>query len=522
MVETVTGKDRSNGISYVDVVKGDAVQPPEVFLEESPLEAGVTKVSTDKFFSQESHDLEVERLWKRVWQMACHEDDIPNPGDTHVYDIASLSFLIVRGNDNKVRAFPNSCLHRGRAICDADRKSLHVLRCPFHGWSWTLDGELKEVPCQWDFPTVTKEEYSLPQVNVGHWGGFVFINPDPDCEPLEDFIGDFDRHFQIPFERRYKAAHLVKRLPCNWKVAQDAFMESYHVVGTHPELIPTFADANSKYDVWGNYSRALTATGPTSPHVDEFEPDYEPFPDGKVFQSFKHPISGHVFERLEENRVKVTDRNGKTGVFDVNANHIEGEVLSADPHMCNWIGGKIKEGEEDFPSVFPHDDTYAFREMNAKATRDMYRQLYGWGDEIEEYSDADFVDAIFYSVFPNISPWADFNPIFYRFRPYGDNPEECLHDVMWMVPLPEGAERPEAAKPTFLDLDDDYIEAPGFISYLLKVFNQDLLNHKMVQKGMHSQPNKEIILASYQETKLRHFYQTLEKWLTSEDAPRSK
>ena len=85
MVETVTGKNRSNGITYNDLASGDAVPPPEVYLEDSPMEPGVTKVKTDRFYSKEAHDLEVERLWKRVWQMACHEDDIPNVGDTHVY-----------------------------------------------------------------------------------------------------------------------------------------------------------------------------------------------------------------------------------------------------------------------------------------------------------------------------------------------------------------------------------------------------------------------------------------------------
>ena len=106
---------------------------------------------------------------------------------------------------------------------------------------------------------------------------------------------------------------------------------------------------------------------------------------------------------------------------------------------------------------------------------------------------------------------SDFNPIFYRFRPDGDNPEQCLHEVLYMVPLPEGAERPAPASCTFLDLDDDYTEAPDFSGFLLKVFNQDAVNHPMVQKGIKNHPKGEIILASYQESKLRHFYQTLDK-----------
>lgn len=520
MVETVTGKNRSNGVRYSDLVRGDKVAPPAVYLEESPMEAGVTKVKTERFWRQEEHDLEVERLWKRVWQMACHEDEIPNIGDTHVYDIAGLSFIIVRTAADKVKAYPNSCMHRGRALCDADRKGLKVIRCPFHGWSWSLDGELKEVPCQWDFPSVTEKEYSLQTINVGHWGGFVFINPDPNCESLEDFIGDFDRHFQIPFERRYKAAHLVKRVPCNWKIAQDAFMESYHVVGTHPELMPSFADANSKYDVWGNYSRAISGSGPASPHVGDLDADYEAFPDGKAYQSFRHPLSGILFERLEENRVKVTDRKGNSGLFDMYANHIEGDVQSADPHMCNWVGGKLQKGDEELPELLPHGDTEAYRAARASATREMYRPQFG--DFIDTVSDSDFNEAIFYSLFPNISPWSDFNPIFYRFRPDGDNPEQSLHEVLLMMPLPEGQQRPAPAKCTFLDLEDDYTDAPDFMGYLLKIFNQDNLNHAMMQKGIRNQSKGEMILATYQESKLRHFYETLDVWLASDKAPKSK
>ena len=96
MVETVTGHDRSDGITVDDLLKLDKVAAPATFFESSPMKPGLTRVATKRFYSQEDHDLEVERLWKRVWQMACHEDDIPNVGDTHVYDIAGLSFIIIR------------------------------------------------------------------------------------------------------------------------------------------------------------------------------------------------------------------------------------------------------------------------------------------------------------------------------------------------------------------------------------------------------------------------------------------
>ena len=520
MVETQTGHDRSDGISYDDILRNDSVPPPAVYLENSPLAPGVTRVPVEKYFSREQHELEVERLWKRVWQMACHESDIANVGDTYVYDIAELSFIVVRVSENEVKAFPNACLHRGRTLCDSHRRELKVFRCPFHGWSWNLDGSLKEIPGHWDFPSVKAEEYGLPEIRVGHWGGFVFINPDSECEPLENFLGDIDRHFGIPFERRFKAAHLIKVLPCNWKVAQEAFMESYHVVATHPELLGYFSDVNSKYDVFGNLSRAISASGPPSPHTGLVNPDMSSYPDKKAFTSLRHMISGHVYRRLGENRVEVTLQDGRTGIFDQYAEYIDGEVKSADIQMCSWVGGAICEGEEDTPMEYSTESPHAYRDEVASARREALRPQFGEG--VEKISDADLVDAIYYSVFPNISPWGDFNPIFYRFRPNGSNPEESLHEVMYMVPLPEGVPMPEAAKCTYLGVDDDYCDAPEIGSSLAKIFNQDFVNHRQVQKGLHSHPKGHTIFASYQETKIRHFHQTLDKWLSSDKAPLSE
>ena len=519
MVETVTGHDRSNGISYNDILATDKVPPPPVYLEDSPIPAGVTKVAANRYFSKEEHDREVERLWKRVWQMACLESDIPNVGDTHVYDIAELSYIVVRVSPTEVKAFPNACLHRGRSLCDKAEKELSVFRCPFHGWSWHLDGRLKEIPGHWDFPSVTAEEYSLPEVRVGHWGGFVFINPDPNCEPLEDFLGDIDRHFGIPFERRYKAAHLIKRLPCNWKVAQEAFMESYHVVATHPELLGYFSDVNSKYDVFGNVSRAMSASGWPSPHTGLETPTMSAYPDGKAFQSMKHMLSGHTYNRIEEDRVEVVAPDGRRGMFNEKAEHLNGDVKSADPQMCSWVGGKIVPGEEDTPMQYPTESGQAYRQFTASKRREGLRAQFG--DYANQISDADLNDAIFYTVFPNVHPWADFNPIFYRFRPDGGNPERCLHEVMYMIPVPEGQEMPAPAQCTYLDIDDDYTLAPEFGSSLLKIFNQDGVNHAAVQKGLHSHPKGETIYASYQETKIRHFHAKLNEWLDSEVPPRS-
>ena len=136
-------------------------------------------------------------------------------------------------------------LHRGRQLREHPGP-VTELRCPFHGYAWNLDGSLKHVPCQWDFPQVVPEEFRLPEVKVGTWGGFVFINMDPNAEPLDSFLGDLPKHFERwPLEKRFKQAHVARVLPTNWKTVQEAFMEAYHVVATHPQLLPGIGDTNS-------------------------------------------------------------------------------------------------------------------------------------------------------------------------------------------------------------------------------------------------------------------------------------
>ena len=186
---------------------------------------------------------------------------------TIVYTIASLSVLVVRSAPDTIKAFVNSCLHRGRLIRD-DGGPAFELRCPFHGYCWNLDGSLKQIPAEWDFPQVDRDEFHLPELRVGTWGGFVFVNFDPECRPLEDHVGELDAHFERwPLERRFKQAHVAKILRCNWKVAQEAFMEAFHVVATHPQLLAGIGDANSQYDVFGTFSRAITPNGTPSPHL---------------------------------------------------------------------------------------------------------------------------------------------------------------------------------------------------------------------------------------------------------------
>ena len=512
MTETKTGNNRSAGITYQQLLDGDSHPVPDIFRELAPMPPGPTRVPVERYLSKEFHELEVEKVWKRVWQMACHEDDIPDVGDYLVYDIAHLSFLVVRSGEQEFKAFHNACLHRGRLLRERRGKWARELRCPFHGWSWNLDGSLKEIPCQWDFPSVDPAESCLPEAKVGRWGGFVFINPDENAESLEAHLGDLDAHFPIlPYDQRYKMAHVARVVRCNWKVAQEAFAEAYHVVATHPTILGGIGDANSQYDVFGNVSRALSPSGTPSPHLAGLStPD--PLPDARFYSKLRHPLSGAVYEREGEGRVRVTTADGRTGLFDDNGARIEGDLGQVDPNMCDWIGGRQLAGAESMPlpDAGPPAEAKDVRAAMAAPGREALRPVLG--DRVEQISDAELLDSIYLTVFPNFHPWGSFNQIVYRFRPHGDNPDECIHECMYFVPAPPGEKRPPAAPIHWLGPDDDWVDAPE-LGMLAKVFNQDVANLPNVQRGLKAMKQPFVHFGDYGESKLRHFHQLLEQWI---------
>jgi phenylpropionate dioxygenase-like ring-hydroxylating dioxygenase large terminal subunit len=447
--QTAAGQ-RSAGTLYQQLLDTDTRPVPAALRIESPIAPGVTRVPAERYFAQAVHDLEVEKIWKRTWQVACREEDIPEVGDYVVYDIAHLSFLVVRSAPGEIRAFHNACLHRGRQLREFDGKRAQEFRCPFHGWCWEIDGRVKEVVCGWDFPEVRAEEYALPAVGVGTWGGFVFINPDPAAAPLADYLRGLDEQFaRWDLGERYKQAHVAKVLRCNWKVAQEAFMEAYHVVATHPQILESLGDSNSQYDVFEHFSRAITPNATPSPHLRE--------------RPSEQAILDAMFDRQ--------------------------------------LGGPP-------PLVVPEGATA--RQVAAAAAREGMRRLIG--DRADEFCDAEYLDSFYFTVFPNFHPWGAFNRIVYRFRPNGDNPDESIMECMFLAPCPPGGQRPPAAPIHWLGPDDDWTEAPE-LGTLARVFNQDTFNIPKVQVGLKTMKRPEVVFASYNESKIRHFHQLWERWI---------
>ena len=182
--------------------------------------------------------LELERVFPRTWLVACRLEEIPQVGDYVEMMVANQSIVVVRESETQVRGFFNACRHRGTRLVRG-RGNVSQFRCPFHAWQYGLDGASRYVHDKGDFRTMSREDLCLRQTRIGQWGGWVFINLDPDAKddllshvaPLPERLGI------LAIEKMCYKWHKTVELPCNWKTALDAFSESYHVPGTHPQLL---------------------------------------------------------------------------------------------------------------------------------------------------------------------------------------------------------------------------------------------------------------------------------------------
>jgi phenylpropionate dioxygenase-like ring-hydroxylating dioxygenase large terminal subunit len=181
---------------------------------------------------------ENEKLWPKVWQIACREEELKKVGNYVTYEILDESIIVVRSAPDKISAYYNACKHRGRRLTEGCGHTKQFF-CKFHGWRWNIDGESQFVLDAEDWEdTLTKDNLRLTQVKVDCWGGWVWINMDPNCEPLRDYLSPACPMLDaFEFEKmRYRWRQWLY-FPCNWKTALESFIESYHVDATHPQLI---------------------------------------------------------------------------------------------------------------------------------------------------------------------------------------------------------------------------------------------------------------------------------------------
>ena len=198
------------------------------------------RIPKERYYDPGFYALEAEQLWPRVWQMACRLEEIPGVRDFVEYAILDQSVVVVRTAETEVAAFQNACRHRGVKVVEGRGTLKTGFTCPFHGWCYGLDGKNTFVSKARSFSehNLAPGEIDLVPVRTELWGGCVWINLDDDAPPLrsciEPFASILDAWKVEAMRTEWWEAFV---LPVNWKLAQEAFLEQYHVIETHPELV---------------------------------------------------------------------------------------------------------------------------------------------------------------------------------------------------------------------------------------------------------------------------------------------
>lgn len=446
--------DRHPAETYEDILDRDSRPVPAYMREGRQPDFGSFSIASDRYVDPEFFRLEVEHVWKKTWQFACREEDIPNPGDVSLYEIVGKSLIVTRLPDGSIKAFHNVCLHRGRKLV-THNGCRNEFKCPYHAFVWNLDGSFRENPIAWDFPDIDEGEFRLPEAKVDTWGGFVFVNLDLEAPPLMEVIEPLARDFErFDFPGRYRAIWVQKKLRCNWKILSEAFKEAHHSVTTHPQILPGIGDANSQYDCPNDYVwRQFSATGVASPFI---APLTEP----------------EIFDHLVKGR-----RRANPG-HDV----------------------QLPEGET------------ARRAVAEMARAGLAVET---GRDYSHACDGEMLDSILYDVFPNMTFWAGYvSNIVYRWRPDGLSPDQAIMDIMILKPCPAEGPRPKPAPIVELGLDDSMTAANAILGpELAAVFEQDMLNLPHVQTGLAASETGVVHFGKYSEMKIRALHDMIDRYI---------
>lgn len=202
--------------------------PPEGFPQFHDIP--VSRFTDDQFW-----DLEQKYLWPRSWVLAGRVEDIPNVGDFFTFDSLGPPMLLIRGRDHEIRAFYNTCQHRGAPVVRDPSGTSKLLRCQYHSWSYDIDsGQLVSVPDERDFVGLDKSQRCLPTLRCEIWDNWIFVNQDPHAKTLLEHLGPIaDELAELQGSSLKTVAKRSKVIACNWKITAEAFLEVYHFRHIH-------------------------------------------------------------------------------------------------------------------------------------------------------------------------------------------------------------------------------------------------------------------------------------------------
>lgn len=208
-----------------------------------PSDFPILRIPVGRYTDEEFLTLEQRHLFGRSWLYAGFASELPTAGSFKLCEHLRRPIVLVRGDDGEIRAFYNVCRHRGAPLVNEPCGRNRMLVCQFHSWTYALNGELKHIPSGHEFPGVEKEDMGLVSVRCERWGNMIFINEDPGASPLLESLGplsvDFaDKHMDT---RKAFTTRTIE-LPCNWKIALEGNVETYHLPRVHPNTVNTYID----------------------------------------------------------------------------------------------------------------------------------------------------------------------------------------------------------------------------------------------------------------------------------------
>jgi phenylpropionate dioxygenase-like ring-hydroxylating dioxygenase large terminal subunit len=437
-------------------------------------------IGVEAFTSPEYAKAEADRLWAKVWQMAGRVEEVPEVGNFISYEIGDDSILITRTSAETLKAYHNVCPHRGRRLVDTPagenracgKKKSFV--CGFHGWTYNLEGKNTFIldPQDWK-GALTEERTSLAEVKVDTWGGWIFINMDPNCVSLREYLEPAASVLD-PFEfakMRYKWRQWVI-YPSNWKTALEAFMEPYHVQGTHPQFL--------KYGEYYAFSKAYGMHGVSG--FDERNPELKMKSSSTITRAGK-------------------GADARKSIYDLQyENYTTVNYASSTETLLNAAKRLVDELPEGTP---PQE---VFKHWFASARADDAARGVIWPtireDQLAEAGLA-------WHIFPNMAVLQGITfALCYRARPYGEDPNKCIFESYAIERYPQGQE-PKT----------EWVYAEPTADKWGPVLAQDFSNMSVVQKGMKSRGFRGTLPNPHQERKITNFHRNLAKYMGT-GAPR--
>jgi phenylpropionate dioxygenase-like ring-hydroxylating dioxygenase large terminal subunit len=428
-------------------------------------------IPSERYYDPEFAQLENSKMWLHTWQWAARLEDIPLPGDYIEYTIVDQSVMIVRVDQDTVKAFHNVCPHRATQLIPTTSCGTFgggQIVCPFHGWRWNTNGTQSYIYGKHGFVsgTIDPDKMGLREVRSTVKYGFVWLNFDDKAPSLEEFFGTYDNHLApTGMDRMRVRWWKYAVLPANWKVAIEAFMEAYHVMQAHPEL--ALGATGDDYNIDGlNYFKHGMG------HIDT-TPPFDPENPTNTFAMVESPVKGMSFGRyfIEQNRVLFEGTDASSTARD------------------EFIADRIRDLPDE--ELFPR----------------FYEELYKYAADAHiPLPDPDPNAATFGFIFPNMVVLGiTGNMLFYRARPNGNDPNSCIFEALAMQ-IPREDEMDNApARP----------EGPLAVEDWPFVLRQDVENISRQQIGYRSDAFSEATMSPRYEPMIYSLHNEIDRYIAS-------